>query len=102
MLAVGAFLLGVTIVVTLFVAPIFRRTDAPAWAHRPLVCELVSVGIVAVLTLSLFYLSLGLLEAAAGRTTLLDLGALAAVVVLGGALVWRRRRGDDGARPIEP
>jgi hypothetical protein len=89
MLATGSLLISIAVLTLAAVIPVFRSDNAPRWATRGWVGELVTLAIVCTMALGLGYLGAGAIEAFQTGPDYIDLGLLA-VVLFGSVMVWRR------------
>jgi hypothetical protein len=91
MLATGGLLVCIALLALATVGPVFRSSDPPEWTTRGWVGELVTLAIVCTLALGLGYLGAGVIGAVQTGVDYLDLGLLAAVLLVS-VVIWRRLR----------
>ena len=89
MLATGGLLISVALLALAAVAPVFRSSNPPQWTTRGWIGEVVTLAIVCTLAIGLGYLGAGVIGAAQTGPDYLDLGLLAVVLFVAGA-IWRR------------
>lgn len=100
MLALGGFLVGLTILALGVLIPLFRDPDGPSWTKRLLINELVTVALVATLALGLGYVGAGIITAVEQGLDLVDVGLLLAVAA-GTVVLWPLLKVRARLRAIE-
>jgi hypothetical protein len=89
MLALGGLLVAGSIVLLLFLTPIFRMMDPPPWTTAPLVAPGVSIGIVSMASCGLALAGAGVSEMVQHGVDVTRLGLMLALV-LGIGLIARQ------------
>ena len=100
MLATGALLVSIALLTLATVAPVFRSSNPPRWTTRGWVGEVVTLAIVCTLAVGLGYLGAGLIGIWQTGLDYLDLGLLAAVLLVA-VVIWRKRRARRTAPAAE-
>ena len=88
MLEFGGLLIGASILIVAFLVPQFRRPDPPRWTKSSMVGELMSVGIVTVLSLGVAFFVAGVLDVVQHGVSLVHLALL--ILVVGGVIFFGR------------
>ena len=100
MLAIGGLLVCAALLLLAVVAPVFRSSDPPRWTTYSWAGELVTLAIVCTLALGLGYLGAGAIDAYQTGLDYLEVGLLAAVVLVS-VVLWRRLGSGAGLGTFE-